>query len=166
MCLTLISLQSSDGVIFTVDKEIVNHMVTIRTMLDHEDEDSDEVTPIPTVNSQVLEKIIQWTEYHKIDHEMAEKIAWNTQYFNIDLSEIFEIIIAADYLEVKTLLNESCRNVLTSNKLEIIDDGASRFYDPKVVTLLQNFEIEYGLVIVTMVDNKYLKYFDIEVIQI
>ena len=64
-----------------------------------------------------------------------------------------------------TLLNESCRNVLTSNKLEIIDDGASRFYDPKVVTILQNFEIEHGLVIVTMVEKKYLKYFDIEVIQ-
>ena len=113
-----------------------------------------------------MEKIIQWIEYHKIDHKKTEKRSWYIRYFNVGMNEKFEIIIAADYLEVDSLLNESCRNVLISNKWEIIEDGANRFHDPKVITLLQNFEIEYGLVIVTMVDNKYLKYFDIEVIQI
>ena len=63
--MSLYKLESSDGVIFTVDSAAVNQMVTIQTMIDHEDEDSDEVTPVPTVKAQVLEKIIQWAEYSK-----------------------------------------------------------------------------------------------------
>ena len=111
-----------------------------------------------------MQKIIQWIEYHKIDQEKTIKIAWYIQYFNVELKQKFEIIIAADYLEVKTLLNESCRNIFINNKWEIIEDVASNFHDPKVVTLLQNFEREHGYdVIVTIVDGKRLNYFDIKV---
>ena len=172
-----VKLKSSDGVIFTVDAATVKQMVTIQTMIDHEDEDSDEVIPVPTVKAEVLEKIIQWAEYSKIDHE-KKKISWCIQYFNDELKNKFEIIIAADYLEIKSLLNESCRNVLMNYKWEIIQDAASNFHDPKVVTLLEKHEREYGdEVVVTIVDiskdwyidisnlvpSKYLKYFDIKV---
>ena len=105
-------LKSSDGKIFTVDAATVKQMVTVQTMIDHEDEDSDELIPVSTVEAQVLEKIIQWTAYHKIDHGKREKIAWYIQYFNVELKKKFEICIAADYLEIKSLLNETCRNVL------------------------------------------------------
>ena len=160
----MLQLQSSDGVIFTVDAATVKQMVTIQTMIDHEDEDSDEVTPVPTVKAQVLEKIIQWTDYHKIDHEKTEKIAWYIIYFNIELKQKFEIIIAADYLEVERLLFESCRNVLINNKWETIQEAASSFHDPKVVTLLQDFDRQHGYeVIVTIVDDECIQYFDIKV---
>ena len=75
-----------------------------------------------------------------------------------------EIIIAADNLEVKSLLNESCRNVLINNKWEIIEDAANSFPDPTIVTLLQKYEVEHGYkVIVTLFDDKYLKCFDTKV---
>ena len=154
-----VKLQSCDGVIFTVDAATVKQMVTIQTMIDHEDEDSDEVTPVPTVKAQVLEKIIYWTDYHKIDHEKTEKIAWCIQYFNVGMNEKFEIIIAADYLEVERLLFESCRNVLINNDWEIIEGEPA-----EVLTPLIHYEEEHGYkVIVTKVDNKYLKYFDTKV---
>ena len=160
----MLKLQSSDGVIFPVDAATVEQMVTIQTMIDHEDEDSDEVTPVPTVKAKVLEKIIQWTEYHKIDHEKTEKIAWYIHYFNVELNNMFEIIIAADYLEVHSLLNESCHNVLLHNKWETSEDAARFFHDPTIVSLLEKFNREHGYeVIVTMQDNKYLRYFDTKV---
>ena len=81
-------------------------------MIDHEDENSDKVTPIPTVKAEVLEKIIHWIDYHKINYEKTEKNPWNIQYFDVELKKKFEIVIAADYLKVETLLNESCHNVL------------------------------------------------------
>ena len=163
--MSLYKLESSDGTIFNVDAATVKQMVTIQTMIDHENEDSDEVTPVPSVNAKVLEKIIQWTEYHKINHEKTEKIAWCIQYFNVELIEKFEIIIAADYLEIISLLNESCRNVLINYKWEIIDDAASNFHDQNVVTLLEKHEREHGNeVVVTKVDSK-LKYLDIKVIK-
>jgi len=159
--MSLYKLESSDGKIFTVDAATVKQMVTIQTMIDHEDEDSDEVTPVPTVKAQVLEKIIYWTDYHKIDHEKTEKIAWCIQYFNVGMNEKFEIIIAADYLEVENLLKESCRNVLINNKWEIIEDAASNFHDRNIVTLLEKYEREFDYeVIVTIVENNKLIYFE------
>ena len=169
--MSLLKLQSSDGVIFPVDAATVKQMVTIQTMIDHEDEDSGEITPVPTVKGKVLEKIIQWTEYHKIDPNKWEKFVlycqyfnWYRQYFNIELKEKFEIIIAADYLEVKSLLNESCRNVLINNKWEIIEDAASGFSDPTLISLLQKYEVEHGYdLIVTLSEKKHLKCFDAKV---
>ena len=81
------------------------------------------------------------------------------------MNEKFEIIIAADYLEVHSLLNESCRNVLINNKWEIIEDAASNFHDRNIVTLLEKYEREFGYeVIVTMVENNKLIYFETKVI--
>ena len=159
--MTLLKLQSSDGVIFTVDAATVKQMVTIQTMIDHEDEDSDEVTPVPTVKGKVLEKIIQWTEFHKTDHEKRERKVWYSQYFDIELKKIFEIIIAADNLEVKSLLNESCRNVLINYEWKIIEDAANDFHDLNVIILL--LEENRKEVIVTIFEDKYLRYFDVKV---
>jgi len=156
----LFKLQS-DGVNFPVDAATVKQMVTIQTMIDHEEEDSDEIIPVPTVNAQVLEKVIEWTEYHKTDHEKTEKMAWCSQYFDIELNQKLEIIIAADYLEVKSLLKESCHNILINNKWEIIEDAVNIFKDPTIVPLLESYKREHGYeVIVTVVYDETLKYFD------
>ena len=42
----------------------------------------------------------------------------------------------------------------------IIEDAASSFLDPKVVTLLEKHQREYGY---EVIDGKHLKYFDIKV---
>ena len=81
-------------------------------MIDHEYENSDKVTPIPTVKAEVLEKIIHWIDYHQINYEKTEKNPWYIQYFDVELKKKFEVVIAADDLKVETLLNESCDNVL------------------------------------------------------
>ena len=162
-----IKLQSSDGEIFTVDAATVKQMVTIQTMIDHEDEESDEVTPVPTVRAEILEKIIQWTEYHKI--EKTNEIAWYTQYFDLDLQKKFEIIIASDYLEIKNLLSETCRDVLINNNWETIKDATNIFHNPKVVSILEGYERDHGyevMVFVTKEDNEddtLLEYFDTKV---
>ena len=174
--MSFLKLQSSDGVIFIVDAATVKQMGTIQTMIDLEDEDSVEVIPVPTVKGKVLERVIQWTEYHKIDHDKTSKKAWHIKYFEIKLKKKFEILIAADYLEVKSLLNESCHNIFKNNEWKIIEDVACRFHDPKIHNLLQDFKKNYEHVIVslfwtTRVDHGQLsvaynemKYFDPEVI--
>ena len=157
-------LQSSDGVVFNVDATAVKQMLTIQTMIDQEGEESDEVIPIPTVQAEILEKIIQWTEYQKTIHEKEDKITWCIQYFNLELRKNFDLIIAADYLEVISLLNEACQTLIIHNKWEIIEDTARYFFDPKVLILLEEFEREHGYdSIVTIFADKYLKYFDTKV---
>ena len=163
--MSLLKLQSCDGIIFNVDAATVKQMHMIQTMVDRWMEDSEKVVQIQTVNAQVLDKIIHWTEYHKVDHQKTEKIAWYIEYFNIDLKKKFEIIIAADYLEVKTLLNESCRNVLINNKWKNIEDAVSKLSEPvEVLMPLKHFDEHGDETIVTIVDIGTLIHFDTKVI--
>ena len=119
-----INLRSSDNVDFSMDVELAKISETIKTMLD--DLGSDEASepiPLPKVNGATLKKVVEWCEHHKEDHkEFAEEDEstqprlddipdWDVSYFNIDQAEIFEIILAANYLDIKGLLNIGCKSV-------------------------------------------------------
>ncbi|ELU10319.1 hypothetical protein CAPTEDRAFT_176677 [Capitella teleta] len=130
-----IKLQSSDGEIFEVDVEIAKQSVTIKTMLEGEscpcpllllylgmDEDEEEVVPLPNVNAAILKKVIQWCTYHKDDpppsedDENKEKrtddiSSWDTEFLKVDQGTLFELILAANYLDIKGLLDVTCKTV-------------------------------------------------------
>ena len=79
--------------------------------------------PLPNVNGATLKKVIEWCEHHRADYEeFAEEDEstqprlddipdWDVSFFNIDQAEIFEIILAANYLDIKGLLNIGCKSV-------------------------------------------------------
>ncbi|XP_067138158.1 S-phase kinase-associated protein 1 [Centruroides vittatus] len=119
-----IKLQSSDGEIFEVDVEIAKASVTIKTMLEDlgMDEDEEEVVPLPNVNSVILKKVIQWATYHKDDplppedDENKEKrtddiSSWDADFLKVDQGTLFELILAANYLDIKGLLDVTCKTV-------------------------------------------------------
>ncbi|CAG2161507.1 unnamed protein product [Oppiella nova] len=109
-----IKLQSSDGEVFDVDVEIAKLSVTIKTMLEDlgMDEEDEEVVPLPNVNSTILKKVIQWATYHKDDpptpddDENKEKrtddiSSWDADFLKVDQGTLFELILAANYLDIK-----------------------------------------------------------------
>ncbi|CAG5115734.1 unnamed protein product [Candidula unifasciata] len=119
-----IKLHSSDGEIFVVDVEIVKQSVTIRTMLEDlgMDEDEDEPVPLSNVNSAILKKVIQWCTFHKDDppppedDENKEKrtddiSSWDAEFLKVDQGTLFELILAANYLDIKGLLDVTCKTV-------------------------------------------------------
>ena len=176
--MSTIKLQSSDGVTFSVDPDTVKQMVTIQTMIDQEKEESAEIRTVPAVKAWILTKIIQWTKYHKIFHRKKSKSTWCRNFFNVnktgprveagadldDLKNMFEIIIAADYLKVESLLEESFQHVLVKYEWRSIEDAAKDNKYATVVPLLQNHKRKHGDVkIVTIQDGKHLKYFDTKV---
>ena len=73
----------------------------------------------------VLTKVIEWCQKHKDDkiiteeeeekdlNEAAlEKIEkWDEDFFNLDQAMVFELILAANYLDIKGLLNLGCKIV-------------------------------------------------------
>ena len=161
-----LKLQSSDGIIFSVDVETVNQLMTIKTMIDHENgENSEEVTPVPAVKAEILEKIIQWAECHKIDSDIKSNNDWSFPHSNLEMRKIFEIIIAADYLDVGNLLKECFHNLMINNKLKCLQEAAHHFHDSKVETLLDTYKLRnHGYeVFITIFDRNQLKYFDIKV---
>ena len=111
-----IQLQSSDGEVFRVDIEIAKQSVTIRTMLEDlgMDEDEEEPVPLPNVNAAILKKVIQWCTYHKDDppppedDENKEKrtddiSSWDSDFLKVDQGTLFELILAANYLDIKVI---------------------------------------------------------------
>jgi S-phase kinase-associated protein 1 len=120
----LIKLQSSDGELFSVDTEIAKQSITIRTMLEDlgNEEAEDEVVPLPNVTAAILRKVIQWCSYHKDDPAVAEEeenkekrsddiSSWDSDFLKVDQGTLFELILAANYLDIKGLLDVTCKSV-------------------------------------------------------
>jgi len=121
-----VRLQSSDGEVFEVEMEIIKLSNTIKTMLEDlgaEDEESEtEIIPLPNVNAAILKKIIQWCTYHKEDPPMLDEddnkekrtddiVSWDSDFLKVDQGTLFELILAANYMDIKGLLDVTCKTV-------------------------------------------------------
>jgi len=122
--MSIIKLQSSDGEIFETDINVAKCSGTIKTMLEDcgMDEGEDAVVPLPNVNSAILRKVLQWANYHKDDpqptddDENKEKrtddiSSWDADFLKVDQGTLFELILAANYLDTKGLLDVTCKTV-------------------------------------------------------
>jgi len=119
---TTVKLQSSDMAVITVDREVADRSVLIKHML----EDVGEVTeaiPIANVNEAVLRKVIEWCEHHRTDppatnddesdsrKRSTDIDEWDQKFMQVDQEMLFEIILAANYLDIKALLDVGCKTV-------------------------------------------------------
>ena len=117
-------LQSSDGETFDVDVEIAKRFVTIETMLQAlgMEENDKEIVRLPNINSAILRKVIQWATYHvddppaPDDDDNKEKrtgdiSSWDADFLKVDQETLFELILAATYLDIKGLLDVTCKTV-------------------------------------------------------
>ena len=85
------------------------------------EEDEDEVIPLPNVNSSILQRVIQWASYHKDDPRAVEDdenkekrtdiSSWDADFLKVDQGTLFELILAANYLDIKGLLDGTCKTV-------------------------------------------------------
>jgi len=117
-----IKLMSSDGATLTVDKEVAERSVLIKNMLEDVGEVEDAI-PIPNVNEAVLRKVIEWCEHHKGDSpttnddesdsrkRSTDIEEWDQKFMQVDQEMLFEIILAANYLDIKPLLDVGCKTV-------------------------------------------------------
>ncbi|XP_060858254.1 S-phase kinase-associated protein 1-like [Metopolophium dirhodum] len=120
----MIKLQSSDGKVFQVDFEIAKASVTIKTMVEHLglEEKDEKIVPLPKVKAGILKKVIQWATYHKDDPPPAEDdeglekrtddiCSWDMDFLKVDQCTLFELILAANYLGIKGLLNVTSKTI-------------------------------------------------------
>jgi len=119
-----IRLQSSDSEIFEIDIEIAKASMTIKTMLEDlgMDDDDEEPVPLPNVNAAILKKVINWATHHKDDPPLPEDDEnrdkrtddidpWDQEFLKVDQGTLFELILAANYLDIKGLLDVCCKTV-------------------------------------------------------
>jgi S-phase kinase-associated protein 1 len=85
-----------------------------------EDTGMDHPIPLPNVSSKILAKVIEYCKYH-VDNQKAgddkpatsedEIKAWDLDFVKVDQATLFDLILAANYLNIKNLLDLTCQTV-------------------------------------------------------
>ncbi|KAF5175504.1 Skp1-like protein [Thalictrum thalictroides] len=111
----VVTLRSSDGDAFEVEETVILQSQTIKHMI--EDDCADNGIPLPNVTSKILAKVIEYCKEHVEEDnqdESAEKKdlkLWDAEFVKVDQATLFDLILAANYLNVKSLLDLTCQTV-------------------------------------------------------
>ena len=110
----------------TVPRKVALMSELVRTMSEG-DKDEKEI-PLPNVKSAVLRKVVTYLQYH-VDNppkeiekplksaNMNEVVAqWDADFCDVDQELLFELILAANYMDIKPLLDLSCAKVASMIK--------------------------------------------------
>ena len=127
----MIKLKSIDGqVAVEVERTIAEKSKVIREMLEFTQE-ADEgqeaiISDIPNlqVTGDILTKVVEWITYYKDEalsaqesmeepgtRKRPELSQWDKDFLNVERSVLFDLILAANYLEIKGLLDITCAEV-------------------------------------------------------
>jgi S-phase kinase-associated protein 1 len=113
-----VKLTSSDNQMFEVDEEVATQSHTIKNMI--EDTGTEEMVPLPNVPGKILSKVIEYCKFHveaakQVDNKPSktedEIKQWDTEFVKVDQATLFDLILAANYLNIKGLLDLTCQTV-------------------------------------------------------
>ncbi|KAJ8624751.1 hypothetical protein MRB53_033281 [Persea americana] len=111
-----ITLKSSDHEIFDVDEAVALQSETIKHMI--EDNCADNGIPLPNVTGKILAKVIEFCKKHvgipndADDRSTEEELKkWDNEFVKVDQDVLFDLILAANYLNIKSLLDLTCQTV-------------------------------------------------------
>jgi S-phase kinase-associated protein 1 len=111
----ILTLQSADGQNFQVQVKVAKMSETIKNLID--DAGIESAIPLPNVSAKTLTKIVEYCKYHaeqpkKDEKEGEEEIcSWDLDYCKVDQTTLFDLILAANYLDIKELLSLTCKTV-------------------------------------------------------
>ncbi|KAF6164033.1 hypothetical protein GIB67_028737 [Kingdonia uniflora] len=110
-----ITLNSSDGESFEVDQVVAEESQTIKHLI--EDDCADNPVPLPNVTSAILAKVIEYCKKHVESPKSEDKVVdedlkiWDAEFVKVDQATLFDLILAANYLNIKSLLDLTCQTV-------------------------------------------------------
>jgi len=121
-----ITIVSAEGERFTVPKKVAEMAGLVKMMV--EDSDANEDVPLSDVKSAVLAKVIEFCKHH-VDQRLPEiekplrsnNLAeivpeWDAKFVDIEQEVLFELILAANYMDIKSLLDLTCAKVASMIK--------------------------------------------------
>ncbi len=126
-----VTLKSQDDQTFVVDKQVAERSVLLKNMLEDIGE-SDHPIPLPNVTGRVLKRVIDYCTHHKDDavappeeekdifdnrRRLDDVDEWDSHFIKTGTNEeLFEIILAANYMDIKPLLDLGCKTVASMIK--------------------------------------------------
>ena len=130
-----VCLVSQEGDKFEVPKNVAMMSELVKTMIrtddddDDDDEAEDQEIPLVNVKNKVLVKVIEFCKYHTENGPMKEiekplkspdmkevVSAWDADFVQIEQEMLFELILAANYMDIKSLLDLTCAKVASMIK--------------------------------------------------
>ena len=121
----IIKLETSEGEITECKKQVACKSVLIKGVLDDNDEDA---VPLPSVTKPILDKVLVYMNYISepekklpkikcplVDADLKNSIEdhWYVDYVNIDKKHLYDVILAANFMDIKSLLKLTTAKVAT-----------------------------------------------------
>ena len=134
-----VRLVSQEGEKIEVEKSVIGLSILVKSML--EEANTEEEIPLPNVKSAILKKIIEFCAHVKetklipeiekplksyVLSECVDK--WFADYINVDKETLFEIILAANYLDIKSLIDLGCALVAIMMKDKSVEQIREMFH--------------------------------------
>ena len=127
--LEYVKLKSKQEDLFEVETKAAFRSITIKNMV--EDTGLDINVPVPMVDSSTLVKVIEYLKYHQRAEEETipedEQTRWDKDYVKVDDETLFNTILAANYLDIKPLLDLTCKAVADEIKGKSPEEIRVRF---------------------------------------
>jgi len=130
----IVKLVSKEGDVHEVPLAVAKMSTLVATTIDDDDDDDDDEDidreiPLPNVKDSVLTKVIEYCTHHSTVEAMTQiqtplkssKIEdlvqpWYAEFVRIEQSLLFELVTAANFMDIKPLLDLTCLAVSVSIK--------------------------------------------------
>ncbi|KAJ1553907.1 suppressor of kinetochore protein mutant, partial [Cladochytrium tenue] len=107
--------------------------VLIKNMLEDVGDADDQPIPLPNVSGPIMAKVIEYATAHKDDPpplpeedskpKSSDDIEdADREFMNVDQGTLFELILAANYLDMKNLLDLGCKTVANMIKGKTVEE--------------------------------------------
>ncbi|CAI8614153.1 unnamed protein product [Vicia faba] len=111
----MITLKSHDGETFEVEEAVALESQTIKYMI--EDGCAKGVIPLPNLTGSILAKVIEYCKKHVNGEASSDDVKkWDTEFVKVEQDTLFKLILAANYLNIKSLLDLTCMEVAETIK--------------------------------------------------
>ncbi|KAA8545425.1 hypothetical protein F0562_020209 [Nyssa sinensis] len=162
-----ILLRSCDGETFEVEEAVALESQTIKHVI--EDNCADTSIPLPNVTSKILAKVIEYCKKHVDTPKSEDKTVddeiknFDAEFVQVDQATLFDLILAADYLKIKRMLDLTCRTMVDMIVRKNFDDKlilAADYHNIKSVLDLtcqnmikgKNFDAKFALDLIRVAD--------------
>ncbi|CAB9514571.1 phase kinase-associated protein 1 [Seminavis robusta] len=135
-----VKLISAEGDASPVPLAVAKMSELVKSMMDEDAEEEDiKEIPLPNVKSQVLHKVIEFCEHHLQEpmneiekplksNAMSDVVQkWYAEFVDIEQVLLFELILAANYMDIKPLLDLTCATVASMIKGKTPEDIRTTF---------------------------------------
>ncbi|MQM13821.1 hypothetical protein Taro_046750 [Colocasia esculenta] len=123
------TLKSRDGEEFEVEDDVAVRSQTIKHLI--EDNCADDTIPLANVTGKILALVVEYCRKHAqvetgggharstgLEDQVLDEglVAWDAEFVKLDQDTLFDLLLAANYLEVTELLDLTCQTVANMMK--------------------------------------------------